>query len=163
MKLLLIRHTATEPDGDSAPADDPDRGLAKTDRWRARTLAKGLHEIVRSVDLLACSGFPRACETAEILAEQYDVAAPTVLEALAPDARPALLLRWLASQDVPTVGVVGHAAHLSMVASLLVTGKGERWLPLKRGGACLIEIDEEPRAGAGRLVWVVTPAILRRV
>jgi phosphohistidine phosphatase len=164
MKLLLIRHAATE---DAAPrahdGDDEGNPLAKQDRWRARGFSKGIRELVPAVDVVVTSPVVRARQTAEILCDVYRRQEPTVLEDLAPDARPAEFARWLRGADAATVAAIGHATHLPALASWLVSGRQEPWIPLKRGGACLIEIDPPAGSGRGRLLWVLTPAILRRL
>jgi len=34
---------------------------------------------------------------------------------------------------------------------------------MKKGGACLLELDPKSRAGKATLIWSLTPSILRRL
>ena len=165
MQVLLIRHAAAEDAEEFARAggDDALRPLTKMGRWKMERIARGLHSVVPAIDVLACSTLVRARQTAEIVADAYGRLEPQTVSALAPGARPAAFLQWLRKQDAATVAVVGHDPHLPTVAALLATGHAEPWVPLKKGGACLLEIDGEPAPGAARLLWVMPPALLRRL
>jgi phosphohistidine phosphatase len=55
---------------------------------------------------------------------------------------------------------VGHEPYLSSLAGLLLTGRRASVFNFKKGGACLLELDE-PRPGAARLGWLVTARTLR--
>jgi phosphohistidine phosphatase len=86
------------------------------------------------------------------------------VEALTPDAEPGALLRWLRRQSEPElVAVVGHEPHLGCLVTWLLTGRAESRVPLKKGGACLLEFEDRPRAGGATLTWALTPSLLRRL
>jgi phosphohistidine phosphatase len=61
------------------------------------------------------------------------------------------------------VALVGHEPHLGKLASWLLARTSTPFLQLKKGGACLLDLGARPRAGEARMVWLLTPAQLRRL
>jgi phosphohistidine phosphatase len=85
-------------------------------------------------------------------------------EALIPGAEPAALVAELSAYAVdPAVAVVGHEPHLSQWVSWCLTGSLEPVVELRKGGACLLSFGEGLGAGRARLLWLMTPGILRRL
>jgi hypothetical protein len=50
-----------------------------------------------------------------------------------------------------------------MTASMLLSGRSSSAFPLKKAGACLIELPLPVKPGRGRLVWWLTPSQLRTI
>ena len=166
MKLLIIRHAIAEDREEFAKSGQPDeqRPLTRAGRRRMKEIAKGLRRAVRSIDHLATSPLVRAAQTAEIVSDTWGIGGAEVIPALAPEASPEALAEWCAAhtgKDV--VAVVGHEPHLSSVATWLLTGQGDSRIELKKGGACLIDLGGEARAGAGTLLWLLPPRLTRRL
>ncbi|HTV24442.1 MAG TPA: hypothetical protein VMG12_37375 [Polyangiaceae bacterium] len=85
-------------------------------------------------------------------------------EALIPGADPAALVAELSAYSAdPRVAVVGHEPHLSQWVSWCLTGSSEPVLELRKGGACLLGFRDGLGAGRARLLWLMTPGILRRL
>jgi phosphohistidine phosphatase len=163
MDLLIIRHGIAEDRDHWAHTGRPDaeRPLTEEGRRRMRRAARGLRQLVGSVDVLAASPLARAAETAEILARQLGRGVETVPQ-LAPEHPVDDLLPWLRGQDDEAlVAVVGHEPHLGFLAGWLLTGRHESFVALKKGGACLLEFDDPPGAGEGVLRWLLAPGQLR--
>jgi phosphohistidine phosphatase len=165
MQVLLIRHAAAEDAEEFARAggDDALRPLTKMGRWKMERIARGLHTVVPAIDVLASSTLVRARQTAEIVAEAYRDLSPEAIPSLAPASRPGAFVQWLRRQEAATVAAVGHEPHLPALAGLLVTGHAQPWLSFKKGGACLLDFEGEVAPGEARLVWMLTPALLRRL
>jgi phosphohistidine phosphatase len=69
-------------------------------------------------------------------------------------------------QDLPPescVICVGHEPHLGMAASVLLTGRASASFPLRKAGACLIEMPIPTKTGRGILRWWMTPSQLRTI
>ena len=163
MRILLIRHARAE-DRTQIPgrADDSARRLTARGRRDMRKAARGLCKIAPELDLLAASPLRRAQETAGILARAFGGIEPVELPLLAPGGSPLQMLVWLATLPTDTaVALVGHEPDLGRLASWLLSGKNDSFVELKKGAACLIEFDRHPKAGAGRLLWAMTPGQLR--
>ncbi len=157
MELYLLRHAIAEER--SNDGSDSARMLTPEGAEKMRIGARGLRRLGVVLDRLWTSPLTRARETAEIVGAALDVA-PETVGALAPGCNAATLLDLLA--DIPrarSVMVVGHEPDLSgMIADL--TG-GSR-VVMKKGGLALIDLSSlEP--GAGSLLWVLPPKVLRAI
>ena len=166
MKLLIIRHAIAEDRDEFAQSGKPDeqRPLTRAGRRKMKAAAKGLRRAVDAIDHLATSPLVRAAQTAEIVSDTWGIGGAEVIPALAPEARPEALAEWCAAhtgKDV--VAVVGHEPHLSTLATWLLSGQSDSRIDLKKGGACLIDMGSEVRAGSGTLLWLLTPRLLRRL
>lgn len=167
MELLVVRHGVAEDKETFAATgkDDSLRPLTKEGRWKLEQGTKGLRRLVPSIDAIATSPFTRAVQTADILADEYDGAAIEHLDALTPTGTERKFMVWL-RQHEPNhrVAAVGHDPHLTSLVSWLVTGEAvEGRIVLRKGGACLLQFDGQPRMGKATVIWSLTPAILRRL
>ena len=165
MRLLIIRHgpAGDREEWEAEGRDDRLRPLTSQGKKEVRKAVAGLAELVPTLDVLATSPLTRAVETANIVAAQYGCEIQ-LLEALAPDSEPDRLTAWLQQQSsTHTIGVVGHEPHLSTLAAYLLTGRPASFLDLKKGGACLLELDLRPAPGSGTLRWLLTGSLLRRL
>ncbi|MHB8453760.1 MAG: SixA phosphatase family protein [Acidiferrobacterales bacterium] len=162
MKLVLIRHAPAEER--TLSGREFTRPLTPDGRRRMRRSAKGLRALTPEITLLVTSPLVRARQTAEIVAGQYEMVNLITLSALSPGESPRMLLAWL-KQQAPeaTIAAVGHEPGLGLVASWLLARRKESFLSFKKGAACLIDFIDEPAAGAGVLVWMLSPPILREL
>lgn len=165
MKLLLIRHAIAEEREDFARTGKDDRLRPLTDegRKKMKQAAKGLRKLAPDIDLLATSPLTRAAQTGAILDSVYDGLKEVEVEQLTPEATPEDFLRWLRRRKEECVAVVGHEPSLSLILSWLLTGNERRIFAFRKGGACLIEFEDEPAAGTATLLWALTPAQLREL
>jgi len=168
MELLVIRHGVAEDREEYARQgkDDSLRPLTDEGRWKMERVARGLRHVVPSLDLVATSPFVRAEQTARIVAAAYDDADVIHVDTLTPDGVPDEFLAWLGEhRSAGHVAAVGHEPHLGALVAWLVTGQwAEGRIALRKGGACLVELEgERLRAGEGRLLWLLTPAVLRKL
>lgn len=166
MQLLVVRHAIAEVREDFARTgqDDSLRPLTKEGKWKMERIAKGLCRAAGAPDLVATSPYVRAAQTAKLLADACGNPPVDTVQALTPDSEPDALLRWLRRQsESELVAVVGHEPHLGLLVTWLLTGLAEARVPLRKGGACLLECDGKPRAGGATLAWALTPSLLRRL
>ena len=144
-------------------ADDDLRPLTEEGRRKMAAGAKGLRQLVDRLDVLAASPLVRAQQTAAIVAEAYGGIRVATTTSLRPDSAPSELLSWLKAQQGEVVAIVGHEPHFGMLATWLMTGRAESRIPLRKGGACLLEFDGRPREGDAMLQWALTASQLRRM
>jgi phosphohistidine phosphatase len=167
VELLVVRHAIAENREDFARTgrDDGLRPLTAKGRRRFEESAHGLRTLVERIDVLATSTLARAIETGDLLADEFEVRRGTRLAELAPEADPASLGPWLGKHRTrSTVAIVGHEPHLSQLVEYLLTGsRGRGFVSLKKGGACLLALQEAALAGRAELRWLLTPAQLRRM
>lgn len=166
MDLLIVRHAIAEDREVFAETgeDDSERPLTAEGRRKFERGARGLRRVVPSIDLLATSSLVRAIETGNILEDAFDIDGAARLSELAPDAEPAALVRWLRRQrGRGLVALVGHEPNLSSLAEYLLVGGGGDFVELRKGGACLLELGNDPRRGRAKLRWLLTASQLRRM
>jgi phosphohistidine phosphatase len=167
MKVLLIRHAVAEEREVFARSGKPDaeRPLTREGRRKMRRAARGIRALVPKLDALAASPLARAAETGDVVAAAYGGGLRVVTCApLAPGKPLPALIQWLRHQPAgATVALVGHEPDLGTFGSWLLTGLQESFLPLKKGGACLVEFEEEIKPGRALLRWVMQPGQLRQL
>lgn len=164
MQLIVIRHAIAMDREEYAKTGRPDsdRPLTDTGRRRMRKNARGLQRISPHPDLIGTSPWLRAADTAAVVAETLGVERMETVEAMLPDRPPLELANWLNSKsELSTVAVVGHEPHLGELVTWLIGGNQGSNVEFKKGGACLLRIDEEVDAGSAVLLWHLTPAQLR--
>ena len=167
MELLVIRHGVAEEREEFAATgkDDSLRPLTKEGRWKMERNARALRHALPSLNVIATSPYTRAAQTAKIVAAAYDDFGVERLDALTPEGRPQAFLAWLRGRESDDrVAAVGHEPHLGSLVYWLLSGESaEGRIAMKKGGACLLELDARPRAGKATLLWSLTPSILRRM
>ena len=165
-ELYLMRHGPAGQRGSlGADADDDLRALTEEGRKKMLRVAQGLRKLPASIDWVVTSPLVRAKETAEMVAKVAAPEAPlTECEALAPGGSPEALLSLLAEHgDRKRILLVGHEPDLCLLASRLVGAGPKANLAFKKGGCCLIRLEEMPPRSAGVLVWWATPRLLRKL
>jgi phosphohistidine phosphatase len=161
MKLLIIRHGAAGDAEAFEKTGKPDelRPLTTAGKREMHGVAAGLLQLVGRPDVLVSSRLTRAMQTAEIVAEEMEVAAENQTDALAPEAEYRDLADWLRGQD-GLVAAVGHEPHLSGAISWFIAGRDDATIELKKAGAALIEFDGRAKKGKGTLLWLMTPSLI---
>ena len=128
--------------------------------------AQGMRELGIALDLVLCSPLVRCRQTARIVVTQFRPR-PTLryISELQPGAAPAELIHSLAQlPPSSSVLLVGHEPGLSSLGSLLIAGPGaDLTLLFKKGALCRIDFPGTPQPGSGRLIYHLTPRILRRL
>lgn len=164
MDLLVIRHAIAMDREEFAESGQPDSERPLTDfgRRRMRKNLRGLRRLVDTPEVIGTSPYPRAAETAGIVAEGFGIETIERLDVLTPDHDPADLLPWLSQQSRDaTVAVVGHDPHLGLLITWLVSGRASSNVELKKGGACLLHLGDRLEAGTAVMRWLLTPKHLR--
>jgi len=162
VKLYLLRHGIAE---NAKPGGtDRDRHLTTQGQLRMRRAAIGLRRLVPRLDVLYTSPYPRAAETAAIVAAALPKGLrPQELDALAPDTSAIDIVRALRTMRRERVMLVGHEPSLSSAAALLLTGSADGLhIELKKGGCIAIAL-RTPAPRAAVLEWVATPRTMRRL
>jgi len=168
VKIYLLRHAIAEARDPKRYPDDGERPLTRDGRLRMRVAARGMKALGIELDYLLTSPLTRARQTAAIVArEMRPGPRPKVLGALTHGGRTQEILAGIPKvADSGAVMLVGHEPDLSRLAGDLLLPplqKSGLHLVLRKGGLIRIDFDEAPQAGAGRLVMLVPPRILRRM
>jgi phosphohistidine phosphatase len=166
MKLLVVRHAIAEDRDLFAESGKPDkdRPLTAPGRRKMARAADGLRALVPRLDLLASSPLVRAQQTAAIVAKAYGIQIGETTDTLEPGSALSRFAEWArghAGRDV--VAVVGHEPHLSTLVTWLMSRVEEPRVELKKGGACLLELDGTAGPASAKLVWLNAPRALREL
>jgi phosphohistidine phosphatase len=159
MKLLLVRH-AIALDRDTPGVADSLRPLTEEGVSRFKKTAKALSEIV-TVEVVLTSPFLRAKQTAEILARHFSGAPVQESEALSDGSRVRFEQSLRRIPPTALVAAVGHEPYLSEWTAEWLGASRSETFAFKKGGAALIDFDDDVAEGAGRLAFFVPPKVLR--
>jgi phosphohistidine phosphatase len=136
---------------------DAGRPLTKEGIAKMRVGARAMHRLGLRLDVVLSSPLVRARETAAIVARELGLELQ-LDEKLAPGCDITQLFALLGEQRAAErVMLVGHEPDFSSVIGAL-TG-GSRVL-MKKGGLARVDI-EQLEQGAGALVWLLPPRVLR--
>jgi phosphohistidine phosphatase len=166
MRLLVIRHAIAgdrEAFAQEAGLPDAERPITAEGRKKMRESAAGLRAVASDLAVLGTSPYVRARQTAEIVAEAFDGVPVVDVPALAHGEPRDGLVAWLQDQPAECVGIVGHEPDLGMLIAWLVTGDAAPFVSLKKGGACLLEMEGPAGPASAEVLWVLTPKLLRRL
>lgn len=144
MELYLIRHgiAAAKADYDN----DEKRPLTEEGRKKTKSVAQQLHEHKLHFDLMLTSPLVRAQETANIL---QDTGLSSQLEEFSPLAPDGNILEWVSwlkerqqSTKDKSLALVGHQPDLGNWAEILIWGKAQEKLVLKKAGIIGLQVPE---------------------
>lgn len=159
MRLYIMRHGVAEEQ--EAGRADFDRRLTAEGAVETGAVADGLAALKVRPQRLLTSPYPRARETAEIVAARLEAERALVeVRALGCGATPADLLAALSgSSPEDSVLVVGHEPDLSgMIAALIGGGQ------VRMKKAAVARVDAHPvRLGGGELRWLMEARHLARL
>jgi phosphohistidine phosphatase len=164
MLLLLFRHGIAEDRVRGRP--DVSRRLTPKGRRRVRAAAAGLARFAPRPDVILTSPKVRAAETAELLGKALE-RQPQTLAELA-DGPASTIVRALAHRHETVVLLVGHEPSLGQTVRLLcdipIHGPA---ITLRKAGCACVQIDHTAlrrgKAADGRLLWLATAGLLRRL
>jgi len=166
VRLYLLRHAIAAPHDPVRWSDDRERPLTPDGMRRMKRAARGMRRLGMRFDLILSSPLTRALETARIvLATAIGNPDLRLLKPLAPGGGTGGVLAALTGLPPQSrVLLVGHEPDLGQLAAgLMLDRRGEMPLAFKKGGLCRIDTEGTPRLGNGRLVFHLTPRILRRL
>jgi phosphohistidine phosphatase len=162
MQLYIMRH-AIAALREKWIGPDADRPLTLAGRARMRQAARGLRAMRVRFDLIVSSPLVRALQTAEVVSREIK-AKPEIeiCPALSPGLQTDELFRFLATfPKANRVLLVGHEPDLGNLVLTLIGGGHPDSYPMRKGAVCRVDIDSMPPGGPGRLIWAVSPRILR--
>ena len=165
MRLYIVRHAIASPQGTPGIQDD-DRSLTEEGINKMRQAAAGLRGLEYIPELILSSPLIRARQTADILLEAFGKGTELkILPALAPSGTRRALYQSMASYEkkLNSLMLVGHQPSLGEVAGEIIGGSPECFIEIKKGGACVIEIEQWGNPPKGSVISLLTPSILRRI
>jgi phosphohistidine phosphatase len=160
--IHLLRHAEAE---DVSPTGrDPDRRLTEEGRKRMRAVAKAIAKLDPGYEAVLVSPFVRARQTAEPVAEACGFERPfTETKNLAPNADPIEVLHELARLRPVSALLVGHQPHFGRLFGLLLSGRPDLEIPMKKAGLAAFEAPSDPSLGPAELKFSLPPRLLEKL
>ena len=152
MKIYFLRHG--EADWPNWDRPDDERPLTERGKKEMRKVAKFLRALDLPLDDILSSPLPRARQTADIVAERFDLQVRDQ-KALTKDFDVSGLKELADEYPVDNLMVVGHEPNFTEVIAAL-TGADCK---LSKGGVALVDVDAGKMRG--RLLWLFPPKIAK--
>jgi phosphohistidine phosphatase len=165
MRLYIVRHAIADPHGAPGVADD-DRVLTEEGKNKMRQSAAGLRNLGYIPEVILSSPLPRARQTAEILLGAFGKGTEMKIDpSLAPSGSRKEVYRaiGLFEKELKSLMIVGHQPSLGEIAGEIAWGSAEHYVELKKGGACVLDLDSVRGVPKGTLVSLLPPSVLRQL
>ncbi len=165
MELYIVRHAIATARGTPGMKDD-DRPLTEDGIAKMRLAAAGLRALGYVPEVILSSPLARAKQTADILLKSFGKGIELrITSSLAPLGARDELYREIGQigSKLNRLMLVGHQPSLGEIAGEIAFGSPEHFIELKKGGACVIELESLSGTFKGSLVSLLTPSILRKI
>jgi phosphohistidine phosphatase len=141
MNIYIIRHAIAVEKG-TPGYDDSQRPLTDAGRTKMRKIVKGLREFKIEFDLIVTSPDVRACDTAILLAKEFNLKDVALSDNLIPSGNFENLIDEICEKyDLANLTLVGHEPMLSSPISWLAAGNTEMRVTLKKAGVAYLSTD----------------------
>ena len=163
MLLYIVRHGIAIDRQDPKCPSDPERYLTPEGIKKTGQVAKSIAAMIDMPKVFISSPYVRAFQTAEIFVEACDAAKSKIekTDALLPGTEPAAFFRELSRRKaVDSVMCFGHAPQLDELLAFALGAKKDL-SELKKAGVACVELSRV-YPPAGKLVWLVTPKVVRK-
>jgi len=161
MNLFILRHGLAVDPGTPGYPDDSQRPLTPKGVRRLQQITEVMRRMELAFDVIFSSPYLRAAQTADIVADAFDLQKKLVLtNELAPGGSPKALIEQVNKlKPAPPNGVmlVGHEPYLSQLIALLVTGGTTAAIELKKAGLARLETEALSCGRCATLSWLLTP------
>jgi phosphohistidine phosphatase len=162
MELYILRHGIAVERGTPGFKNDGDRPLTREGEDKMREIAEAISEMGLEFDVIFSSPYARARRTAEIVARELEDEV-TLTDSLLPDADPRKLVAEINDEKPQRVLLVGHEPDLSALISVLICGKDNAEIEMKKGGLCKLTAEKLIFGRCATLNWLLTPKLLRKL
>ncbi len=165
MILYIVRHAIAVARGTPGIADD-DRALTEEGIKKMERAAVGLHAIGYIPEVILSSPLIRARQTAEILHQACGKGVELeIIPSLAPSGSRQELYKAIGvyAKKFGSLMLVGHQPSLGEITGEIAWGSDEHYVAFKKGGVCAIELEGLRPIPEGRMISLLTPAILRKL
>ncbi len=158
MELYLLRHGIAVELGTAGIKRDEDRTLTAEGTRKIKEGVRAMRRMKLSFDKILSSPYPRALETARIVARGLDAAKKVeTIDALKPGGTFQEIIETLRPFHGKTVLLVGHEPILSGLISFLISGRPAVSITMKKGGLARLSVDVLEYGKCATLDWILTP------
>jgi phosphohistidine phosphatase len=164
MNLFLLRHAKACARGPKWRPDDT-RPLTRDGEKKMFNVARGIQSLDLSFDLILTSPYLRAFRTAEILGEVFESKKVFETKNLIAEAEPRAVIGEINENfpDLTQIVLVGHEPFMTRLISVLLSGKDDLSIDLRKGGFCKLSVQKLCFGRCARLDWLLTPRQLARL
>jgi phosphohistidine phosphatase len=156
VNVYFLRHGIAER---QSPGGDRERKLTEEGRSELRRVLACAKRAQLKPDLVLCSPYVRAMETAEFASEQLELeGSPFPTDALVPESSAERLWNDVREQGVDSVLVVSHEPLLSSTIAWLM-GSPKVMVQFPPAGLIGIEFESPGPVPQGLLRWMITPDV----
>lgn len=166
MEIYILRHAIAETAPNPPSGGDSKRRLTAEGADKMRRAARGMKALDLAFDLIISSPYPRAKETAEIVAEVLPAGKRVEVSALLqPEGDLKEFIGELKRKhgDKEQVLIVGHEPGLSRLISVLTSGHARTSIELKKGALCKLTVATLEYDRCATLEWLLTSRQMRRL
>jgi phosphohistidine phosphatase len=164
MNLFFLRHGKACA---RSPKWRPDgaRPLTRDGEKRMFEVARGIRGLDLEIDLVLTSPYIRAFRTAEILAEMLESKEVFETKNLVPEAEPKAVVDEINGyfSSLSQIVLVGHEPAMTRLMSVLLCGKEDMSIDLRKGGFCKLSVHSLSCGQCACLDWLITPRQLARL
>lgn len=129
-----------------------------------RSVAKAIARLDPGYEAVLVSPLKRARQTAEPVAEACGFQRPlTETKNLTPGADPGEVLRELARLGPASVLLVGHQPHFGRLFGLLLSGRSDLEVPMKKAALAAFEASSDPSLGPAELKFLLPPRLMEKL
>ncbi|HUI31574.1 MAG TPA: phosphohistidine phosphatase SixA [Candidatus Acidoferrales bacterium] len=160
MDLYILRH-AIAGDSESFNGPDSERPLTKDGAKKMKHIAEELKKLKLRFDIILTSPFLRAKETAAIVAKEFHCENVLKFSShLKVGGNPAALINEINTtyKKFDNIVLVGHEPYLSALISMLISGKKDLSITMKKGGICKLSTASLVYGRCATLEWLMAPA-----
>ena len=130
-----------------------------------KLIARELKRLKLNFDVILSSPFIRARETAEIVAKEFHCEDILKFSShLKVGGDPAALIHEINTgyKKFDSILLVGHEPYLSGFISMLVSGKRDLSITMKKGGVCKLSVETLHHGRCATMEWLMAPAQMIR-
>lgn len=158
MDICILRHGIAEDRDATRHPDDGLRPLTPEGRKKLKRISGFLKDAGFHADFVLTSPLVRARQTAEIAARILGLVDKVVeTPHLAPEGDPGRLVDEIRRHGKGSVLLVGHEPYLSGFISVLLSGRGDLAIDLKKGGFCRLSAEDLRYGRCARLMALFPP------
>ena len=164
MNLFVLRHAKACARSPKWRPDDT-RPLTRDGEKKMYHIARGIQSLDLSIDLILTSPYLRAFRTAEILGEVLESKKVFASKNLIAEAEPRAVIDEMNENfaELTQIALVGHEPFLSRLISVLLSGRDNLPIELRKGGYCKLSIKKLSFGPCAGLEWLMTPRQLARL
>ena len=165
MELYFLRHAIAAEPGEIKVSSDAERPLVSEGIKKMKKGAEAMKKMGLEFDEIVASPYLRAKETAEIVIQEMGLKQKLRFsDALVPNAAFKDFLKFLVSFPPKSrLLLVGHQPSVGDFISMLISGRSDAALDIKKGSLTLVEATPNGQEIHGELKWMLAPKQLREV